>query len=915
MKDGDFRSINDWTGPEARAAGVTSIAFPELLAPVDDLPPATLITSIQPKGARLTGASPKNILTTPFSPARIFLKIVVAKQCVDRIACFLINQPPSTMHPRTASAIVPAFLTFAVVIANRSHADTVTQTSLITATNPDYLYWEGESFDRVTAPGANPLWRVNFDPPAGSSGGKTIMAPAAPNDTPGANDSLLIYRFQLPAAASAGDYFFYAFRTGGAGDSMFPPPGFNADPFQAPLFPNPGNGVNRWNTIADNTWNQLGRVGDYPGTGYFATNNYTYRVASSDIGNVLEFRIEAREANAQFDRFVLHKSDNLTAAQLNALTFSNVSVANPVQAPPPSVFQLPNGAPEGDSGYFGIREKINNGNMDNQDNARASLANTGGTTYDYNAPLLNIQDSGGAGNFGGDSPFGVTTAAVGPAYGGVDHIAMFVSGTVRIPVAGVYTFGVNSDDGFTLLIMGANFTDPVNATLQRFVQGTALTFFGGRGASDSFGQVTLPAGDHNLYMTYHEGGGGAAVELFAQAGAHTGFNSGFRLIGALPFTSAPKKLVTVGTWDYVRINGSIDLNDAIARYNNNAPSGDFLRTVEPTVAFQDPQNPNTGGHTPVRDFPGDTAINDDNFGGAGRVTLTIAAADAGRYTFLVYSDDSERFRILDSTGTPIPLMGFAGGAGVFGADTNGDAINDAFQTSGCCADALGKYDLVAGTYTLEVINNEQGGGAGLFVYGAMGDFNAFDPYAFQLAGENLNQPGTQVPGGLELVPFSLTTPYEFWINSFPSITNPADKLKAANPDSDEQNNLTEFALDGNPASGLATGKFLVKVAPVGGSNTLTITLPVRIGAIYDPADPAGGALVLKQSYDGVTYSIQSSDELTTWTLDVAEVFGGDATSIQTGLPALSAGWVYRTFRSPGPVAGDPREFMRAVISE
>ena len=52
MQDSTYRSIADWTGPEARAAEVKSIAFPELLAPVDDLPPATLITSITSEGAR-----------------------------------------------------------------------------------------------------------------------------------------------------------------------------------------------------------------------------------------------------------------------------------------------------------------------------------------------------------------------------------------------------------------------------------------------------------------------------------------------------------------------------------------------------------------------------------------------------------------------------------------------------------------------------------------------------------------------------------------------------------------------------------------------------------------------------------------------------------------------------------------------
>ena len=53
IKDGDCRAIDGWTGPEARATEVKSIAFPEILTPVDDLPPATMITSMQPNGNRL----------------------------------------------------------------------------------------------------------------------------------------------------------------------------------------------------------------------------------------------------------------------------------------------------------------------------------------------------------------------------------------------------------------------------------------------------------------------------------------------------------------------------------------------------------------------------------------------------------------------------------------------------------------------------------------------------------------------------------------------------------------------------------------------------------------------------------------------------------------------------------------------
>ena len=83
----------------------------------------------------------------------------------------------------------------------------------------------------------------------------------------------------------------------------------------------------------------------------------------------------------------------------------------------------------------------------------------------------------------------------------------------------------------------------------------------------------------------------------------------------------------------------------------------------------------------------------------------------------------------------------------------------------------------------------------------------------------------------------------------------------------------------------------------------------------DPADPAGGELGLKQTADGLFYKIQASDDWRAWTLAVTEVTGPDATAIQLGLPALNPGWTYRTFRSPGPVAGDPNEFMRAMISD
>lgn len=53
MTDAVYRSIPHITGPDVRAAEVPDMAFPELLQPVDDLPPATIITSARREGHSL----------------------------------------------------------------------------------------------------------------------------------------------------------------------------------------------------------------------------------------------------------------------------------------------------------------------------------------------------------------------------------------------------------------------------------------------------------------------------------------------------------------------------------------------------------------------------------------------------------------------------------------------------------------------------------------------------------------------------------------------------------------------------------------------------------------------------------------------------------------------------------------------
>ena len=74
---------------------------------------------------------------------------------------------------------------------------------------------------------------------------------------------------------------------------------------------------------------------------------------------------------------------------------------------------------------------------------------------------MNFLDAGGDGHFSGDDPFpGMTVGE------GLNEYVLQATGTLTITSsqAGYYTFGVNSDDGFTLTI-GNGTTAPTSPTV------------------------------------------------------------------------------------------------------------------------------------------------------------------------------------------------------------------------------------------------------------------------------------------------------------------------------------------------------------------------------------------------------------------------------------------------------------------
>lgn len=145
----------------------------------------------------------------------------------------------------------------------------------------------------------------------------------------------------------------------------------------------------------------------------------------------------------------------------------------------------------------------------------------------------------------------------------------------------------------------------------------------------------------------------------------------------------------------------------------------------------------------------------------------------------------------------------------------------------------------------------------------------------------------------------ISDPYSAWIGGFGLAL--ADQDKTDDPDGDGMNNLLEFALDGNPASGASSGKVVSKID----ADHLTLTLPVRTGAVFSGSGPLTSAAI-----DHLIYDIDGSTDLSGFASGVEEI-----APLSAGLPNLSDGWTYRTFRLTSAVSSAPKGFLRAGAGE
>ena len=452
--------------------------------------------------------------------------------------------------------------------------------------------------------------------------------------------------------------------------------------------------------------------------------------------------------------------------------------------------------------------------------------------------------------------------------------------------------------GITLGTAGSGYSAPPTITING--TGTGATAVASLGlTAATFGTATVTGTRTGAVTAVITGGGGTgATATVTTAGLLTITHPG------TGYTSAPTITVTVtgGTITYTP-NASSFIVTAVQM--TNAGSG---YTGTPTYTFDSGSatagvvgrssvilsaNSSIGG---AGDMTIDAVVSQSGGApgltkvGAGTLTLTAANTYTGNTNVsegaLILADNAQLSFVLGASGINNSITG----AGT--VTLEGD-----FNINTTAADGLS-----SGSWTLENVDTLAGAYGSSFTVTGFTDIGG-DKWEKTVGSKIYTFDETT--GILTLV---TSDPFPAWaaskgLNGTPGFENG----KGDDPDGDGFTNLDEFAFDGNPLSGANDGKIVGKIATVGPDQVMTLTLPVRNGATF--ANDGGDQL--SALTDGIYYRVEGSLDLSVFANTVTEV----TPAITAGLPTLSTGWTYRTFRAPGTVPTVSMTFLRAKASE
>jgi autotransporter-associated beta strand protein len=420
----------------------------------------------------------------------------------------------------------------------------------------------------------------------------------------------------------------------------------------------------------------------------------------------------------------------------------------------------------------------------------------------------------------------------------------------------------------------------------------------------------IDSGTANTGVISRAGSGGGVI----LSGANTYLGDTQVLIGRLQLAGGDNRLPVGTTLTFgsagTNANGEFDLNGT----NQEVAGLSLLVTAE--AAKNSVNNSSATQST----FTVNTVASASTFIGILRGNLALTKSGANSLTLTNTSNSYTG--VTSITGGTLSLgannviadaSNIVIGAGTLNADTFTDSVGT-LDVTGTAAVNLG----TGAALSFADSKAEDWNGGSLNILGTLGATSirfgdsADDLTSAQLALISVNGSGAGtyiLDANGYLVVGGGTTPYQTWASDKGlTFSNQANNL---DPDSDGNNNLAEFAFNGNPLSGSDNGKIFLLTedsdADVDTTKELILTIAVRSGTPAFAGSPTPSAV---HPTDGLTYSIEGSMDLNGFPASVTVV----PTAVTTGLPAAGAGYEYRSFSLDGSNDLSSKGFLRAKVT-
>ena len=442
--------------------------------------------------------------------------------------------------------------------------------------------------------------------------------------------------------------------------------------------------------------------------------------------------------------------------------------ANPQRTDPFLPVDLP--GPSGGTGFWGVREIIDNGTIGSLVTAVESATSGGGSIVDGQLRILDVTDPD-TNPQGGPVLSGDPLAFLSNTPGDDNDITTVAKGTVRVAEGGDYTIQVRSNDGFALRVVGQQFANVHgNGFVDPNDSSTIVRPFKTADANTR-GVINLAAGDYEVELLAFESAGEAFYELTSAQGTHPDAATA-QWIAIGDNTVIPEQEVELPSSIISLVSPAVVVNGPDANSIVDARNAALAALSDPNapigqaniLAFDD-HNPSSGcpqsaGNPFAVPWPLQETNPTQNFDNFSSGILGAILVDNGNgvpgetleLSIYMASDDRGQFHIMGES-----FLDSRGPAEVTLENVDGDmALTGDWNT--CNTDAIGHIRIDEGEYTFEAFHAEEGGDSGYQVWVAEGFQESFSAANFELVSTPPDPILLPANAGLELVGLETVCP-------------------------------------------------------------------------------------------------------------------------------------------------------------